>query len=60
MRLLSKLQTVPSTPGSDDTNNVIKVHGERIGPLAKLGRFKSTAYNFLVYTVTISLASGPI
>jgi len=32
----------------------------RIGPLAKLGRFKSTADNFLVYIVTISLASGPI
>ncbi len=32
----------------------------RIGPLAKLGRFKSTADNFLVYIITISLASGPI
>ena len=32
----------------------------RIGPLAKLGRFKSKADNFLVYIVTISLASGPI
>jgi hypothetical protein len=32
----------------------------RIGPLAKLGCFKSTAENFLVYFVTISLASGPI
>jgi len=32
----------------------------RIGPLAKLGRFKSTADNFLVYIVTSSLASGPI
>jgi len=32
----------------------------RIGPLAKLGRFKSTANNFLVYIVTISLVSGPI
>ena len=31
-----------------------------IGPLAKLGRFKSTADNILVYIVTISLASGPI
>jgi len=30
------------------------------GPLAKLGSFKSTADNFLVYIVTISLASGPI
>jgi len=29
----------------------------RIGPLAKLGRFKSTADNFLVYIVTISFAS---
>jgi len=32
----------------------------RIGPLAKLGRFKSTVDNFLVYIITISLASGPI
>jgi len=32
--------------------------GLRIGPLAKLGRFKSTADNFLVYIITISLASG--
>jgi len=32
----------------------------RIGPLAKLGRFKSTVDNFLVYIVTISLASGLI
>jgi hypothetical protein len=32
----------------------------RIGPLAKLGCFKSTAENFLVYIVTVSLASGPI
>jgi len=31
-----------------------------IGPLAKLGRFKSTADNFLVYIVTISLSSGPV
>jgi hypothetical protein len=30
------------------------------GPLAKLGRFKSTVDNFLVYNVTIRLASGPI
>ncbi len=28
----------------------------RIGPLAKLGCYKSTAENFLVYFVTISLA----
>jgi len=28
------------------------------GPLAKLGRFKSIADNFLVYIVTFSLASG--
>jgi hypothetical protein len=32
----------------------------RISPLAKLGCFKSIADNFLVYNVTISLASGPI
>jgi len=32
----------------------------QIGPLAKQGCFKSTADNFLVYIVTISLASGPI
>jgi len=32
----------------------------RSGPLAKLGRFKSTADNFLVYITTISLVSGPI
>jgi hypothetical protein len=32
----------------------------RIGSLAKLGCLESTAENFLVYTVTISLASGPI
>jgi len=33
----------------------------RIGPLAKLGRFKYTLDNFLVYIIiTISLASGPI
>jgi len=32
----------------------------RIGPLAKLGCLESTAKNFLVYCVTISLASGPI
>ncbi len=32
----------------------------RIGPLAMLGCFKSTAENFLIYFVTISLASGPI
>ncbi len=32
----------------------------QIGPLTKLGRFKSTADNFLVYIVTISLVSGPI
>jgi len=31
----------------------------RIGPLAKLGRLKSSAENFLVFFVTISLASGP-
>ena len=32
----------------------------RIGPLAKLGHFKSIAENFLIHIVTISLASGPI
>ncbi len=32
----------------------------RIGPLVKLGCFKSTSEIFLVYFVTISLASGPI
>ncbi len=32
----------------------------RIGPLAKLGCFKSTVENFLVFFVTISLASGLI
>ncbi len=31
----------------------------RIGPLAKLGRFKSTVDNFLIDIITISLASGP-
>jgi hypothetical protein len=31
-----------------------------IGPLAKLGCFKSTADNFLVHIITISLESGPI
>jgi hypothetical protein len=31
-----------------------------IGLLAKLGRFKSTVDNFLVYIITVSLASGPI
>jgi len=31
----------------------------QIGPLAKLGLVKSTADNFLVYIVTISLAIGP-
>ncbi len=31
-----------------------------IGPLAKLGCFKSTANNFLAYIVTISLESEPI
>jgi len=31
-----------------------------IGPLAKLGRFKSTADNFLLHIVTISLVSGQI
>jgi len=31
-----------------------------IGPLAKLGHLKSTAENFLVYIVTISLAGVPI
>jgi len=36
------------------------VPGSKTCPLAKLGRFKSTADNFLVYIVTISLASGPI
>jgi hypothetical protein len=35
---------------------VFMIHGElRIGPLGKLGRFKSTATNFLVYIATISL-----
>ncbi len=32
----------------------------RIGPLSKLGRFKSTAKNFPVYFATLSLTSGPI
>ncbi len=32
----------------------------RIGPLAKLGRLKSTAENYPVYIVTISSSSGPI
>ena len=47
---------------SDPTNEKLDYQEVRlrIGPLAKLGCFKSTAENFLVYFVTISLASGPI
>jgi hypothetical protein len=45
-----------------ETCRALAYQGARlqIGPLAKLGSFKSTADNFLVKIVTISLASGPI